>query len=77
MSTVDVLDRFGTLAMVRFVGAVVAVLVLHLLRIPLVVAAGVLEGVIRRADGYAVAQANAHPARPINHFYASGKESRR
>jgi hypothetical protein len=45
-------------------------LVLHLVRIPLVILAAVLEGVMRRVDGYAVRQASTRPHRPINQFFA-------
>jgi hypothetical protein len=70
MTTFDVLDRYGTAALLRFASAVVLFLVLHLLRIPLVVLAAVLEGVMRRVDGYATRQASQGPQRPINQFFA-------
>ncbi|MBN6036231.1 hypothetical protein [Amycolatopsis sp. 195334CR] len=70
MSTFDVLSRYGTAALLRFAGAVALFLTLHLIRIPLVLLARVLEGVMRRIDGYAVRQASAKPTSPINHFFA-------
>ncbi len=80
MSTFDVLERFGTAALVRFAAAVALFLLLHLIRIPLVIAARVLEGVMRRADAYAAAQASRPPTGPINHFFAHdnhfGRETR-
>jgi hypothetical protein len=70
MSTFDVLGRFGTAALLRFVGAVAVFLLLHLARIPLILAARVLEGVMRRLDAYATRQATTHPRDPINHYFA-------
>lgn len=70
MSTFDVLERYGTAALLRFAAAVALFLVLHLARIPLVLVARVLEGVMRRVDAYAAAQASRPPTRPINHFFA-------
>jgi hypothetical protein len=69
MSTFEVLQRYGTAALVRFAAAVVLFLVLHLARIPLVILAAVLEGVMRRVDGYAVRQASTRPLRPVNQFF--------
>lgn len=69
MSLFDVLSRFGTAALLRFVGAVLLFLLLHLLRIPLVLAARVLEGVLRRLDHYAARQASRPPRGPVNDFY--------
>ncbi|PXY32111.1 hypothetical protein [Prauserella muralis] len=69
MSLFDVLSRFGTVALLRFVGAVLLFLTLHLLRIPLVLLARVLEGVLHRIDGYASRQASREPRRPVNDFY--------
>ncbi|RBM11091.1 hypothetical protein DI005_34875 [Prauserella sp. PE36] len=69
MSIFDVLERFGTLALLRFVGALLLFLMLHLLRIPFVLLVRVLEGVLRRIDGYAARQASRPPARPVNDFF--------
>lgn len=77
MSTFDVLARYGTAALLRFAAAVALFLVLHLIRIPLVLVARVLEGVMRRVDAYAVTQASRPPSGPINHFFGhdtNGKE---
>jgi len=70
MSTFDVLHHYGTAALLRFAAAVALFLLLHLVRIPLVLIARVLEGVMRRVDGYAVRQATQRSPRPINQFFA-------
>jgi hypothetical protein len=77
MTVFDVLHRYGTAALLRFAGAVALFLLLHLLRIPIVLTARVLEGVIRRVDGYATRQASAPPTRPINQFFAHTTASER
>lgn len=69
MSTFDVLQRHGTAALLRFAAAVALFLVLHLIRIPLVLLARVLEIGMRRADGFATRQASRPPSGPINHFF--------
>jgi hypothetical protein len=74
VSTFDVLNRYGTAALLRFAAAVALFLVLHLVRIPLVLLARVLEGVMRRVDGYAIRQATS-PTKPINHYFATGEAS--
>jgi hypothetical protein len=71
MSTFEVLDRFGTAALIRFVAAVTLFLALHLLRMPLVQAARALEALMRRVDGYAVRQANEGPEQPCRQFAAA------
>ncbi|MBK1784549.1 hypothetical protein [Prauserella cavernicola] len=76
MSIFDVLSRFGTVALLRFVGAVLLFLVLHLLRIPFVLLVRVLEGVLRRIDGYAIRQASRPPKGPINDFFHHTTNSR-
>ena len=68
MSTFDVLRRYGTGALLRFAAAVAVFLVLHLVRIPFVLAARVLEVGMRRADAFATRQASTPPAGPVNHF---------
>jgi hypothetical protein len=75
VSTFDVLHAYGTAALLRFAGAVALFLVLHLIRIPLVVLAAVLEGVMRRVDGYATRQASQGSQRPVNQFFAAGEAS--
>ncbi|SFJ91151.1 hypothetical protein SAMN05421835_110176 [Amycolatopsis sacchari] len=69
MSAFEVLQRFGTTALLKFAAAVVVFLLLHLLRIPLVVLARVLEVSMRRLDGYATKQASKPPTGPINQFF--------
>ncbi|MCP2255226.1 hypothetical protein LY13_004000 [Prauserella aidingensis] len=69
MSSFDVLARYGTAALLRFAAAVALFLVLHLIRIPLVLAARVLEVGMRRADAFATRQASRPPEGPINHFF--------
>jgi hypothetical protein len=71
----ETVERLGTAALLRFAGAVVLFLALHLLRIPLVLIARVLEVALRRVDQYATAQASRAPVRPINHFYAMPEEA--
>ncbi|WP_216209157.1 hypothetical protein [Amycolatopsis aidingensis] len=75
MSLFDVLARFGTAALLRFVGAVLLFLLLHLVRIPVVLVARVLEGVLRRLDGYAARQASRPPRGPVNDFYHFSAQS--
>ncbi len=77
MSTFDVLERYGTAALVRHVGTLVLFLVLLFLRIPFVLAERVLAGVLKRLDAYATAQASRPPTRPINHYFATGREGTR
>lgn len=74
MSTFDVLARYGTAALLRFVAAVLVFLLLHLARIPLVLAARVLEVAMRRLDTYAARQASQPPRHPINHYFDTEKE---
>jgi hypothetical protein len=69
MSLFVVLRRLGTLALLRLLAALLLFMVLHLARIPLVLAARVLETAMRRLDGYAAGQAARMPDRPINHFF--------
>lgn len=69
MSVFEVLQRFGTAALLRFTGAVAVFLLLHLLRIPLVLVARVLEVSMRRIDAYAAKQASQPPRGPINQFF--------
>lgn len=76
MSIFDVLQRFGTAALLRFTGAVAVFLLLHLIRIPLVVVARVLEISMRRVNAYAARQATQPPAGPVNQFFRSRNDSR-
>ncbi|PXY17886.1 hypothetical protein BAY59_35455 [Prauserella coralliicola] len=76
MSTFDVLRRYGTGALLRFAGAVVLFLLLHLVRIPLVLAARVLEVAMRRLDGFATRQASTPPRKPVNDFFAGSASTR-
>ncbi|MGW7534720.1 hypothetical protein [Amycolatopsis sp. NPDC054798] len=78
MSTFEVLSRYGTLALIRHALTVVLFLVLHLVRIPLVLVARVLEGVMGELDRYATAQASRPPNRPVNQFFPheSAREAR-
>jgi hypothetical protein len=69
MSAFEVLQRFGTAALLRFTTAVAVFLLLHLLRIPLVLIARVLEVSMRRIDAFAAKQASKPPTRPINQFF--------
>jgi hypothetical protein len=77
MTVFEVLNKVGTAALLRFAGAVVLFLVLHLVRLPLVLIVRVLEGVMRRVDGFATRQASTRPTGPINQFFApeNGKET--
>lgn len=52
MSAFDVLDRHGTAALLRFLGAVALFVALHLLRVPFVLLARLLEAGMGRVDGY-------------------------
>ena len=69
MSTFDVLERYGTWALIRHLVTVLLFVVLHLLRIPLVLVSRVLEGVMRELDAYAAGQASRPPRRPVNNFF--------
>ncbi|WP_236789639.1 hypothetical protein [Amycolatopsis sp. GM8] len=77
MSIFDVVNRLGTLALIRFALVIGLFLLLHLVRIPLVLLARVIEVFLRRLDRYATRQASP-PASPVNNFYAScGEENHR
>jgi hypothetical protein len=77
MTVFEVLTKYGTAALLRFAAAVALFLLLHLVRIPLVLAARVLEGVMRRVDSYATHQASTTPTRPINQFFTTDEEATR
>ncbi|MPZ86310.1 MAG: hypothetical protein GEV28_40455 [Actinophytocola sp.] len=55
MSAFEVVQRYGTWALLRFVVALVVFVALHLVRQPLLWAARVLEVFMRRIDGFVVA----------------------
>ncbi|OXM74579.1 MULTISPECIES: hypothetical protein [Amycolatopsis] len=69
MSMFEVLRRFGTLALLVFTGAVLLFLLLHLVRVPLVLIAKVLEITMRRLDGFVAKHASKPPAGPVNQFF--------
>lgn len=62
MSANDVLDRYGTAALLRFVGAVVLFTLLHLLRWPFVLLARLLEIGMGRIDAYLTGTTTTRPA---------------
>jgi hypothetical protein len=55
MSVSEVLDRFGTAALLRFLVLVLVFVVLHLARMPLLLVARVLEAGMSRVDSVMVA----------------------
>lgn len=59
-SLFGVLARSGTTALLRFVGALLLFTVLHLVRLPLVLLARVLELSMRRVDAYVTGHATTH-----------------
>ncbi|MET8847996.1 hypothetical protein [Amycolatopsis sp. NPDC004625] len=63
------LERNGTWALLRVFTALALFLVLHLIRIPLVLLARVLAGVMARIDGYATTHVAREPSGPINHYF--------
>ncbi len=63
------LERNGTWVLCKVFGAFALFLLLHLARIPLVLLARVLAGVIGELDGYTTRQITTPPAGPINHYY--------
>ncbi|WP_236793248.1 hypothetical protein [Amycolatopsis sp. GM8] len=68
MSIFEVLERRGTWVLVKF-AALGVFLLLHLVRIPLVLLARVLEVTLRRLNGFAARQATAAPRGPVNQFF--------
>ncbi|WP_020628627.1 hypothetical protein [Saccharomonospora halophila] len=76
MSTFDVLARYGTAVLLRFAGAVVLFLLLHLVRIPLVLAARALETAMRRLDAYTARHTARPPRQPINHYFTQSEGAR-
>lgn len=75
MSLFDALEQRGTLALLRFTGAVVAFLLIHLVRIPFVLVARVLEHAARRLSDSAAQLATRPPPARINHFYDHREEA--
>lgn len=76
MSAFEVLQRKGTLALLGFLAALLTFVALHLVRIPLVLLAAVLAGVMRRLDTVIVRQAT-EPARgPVNQFFPANYHRR-
>jgi hypothetical protein len=69
VSTFDVLEQHGTLALTRHIGWLLLFLALHLIRIPFVLIERVLAGVLVRIDRAATAQASRIPQRPVNQFF--------
>jgi len=66
MSAFEVLERYGTTALLRFLGAVAVFVALHLLRLPFLLLARLLEVGMCRVDAYlaseAIARADTWPA---------------
>jgi hypothetical protein len=50
MSAADVLSRFGTWALVKFVGALLVFVLLHLVRLPVVLLTVALAAAMARVD---------------------------
>ncbi|MFE3178681.1 hypothetical protein ACFXPA_44110 [Amycolatopsis sp. NPDC059090] len=69
MSAFEVLQRKGTLALLGFLAALLGFVALHLVRIPLVLAAAVLAGVMSRLDGAITRQATGAADGPVNQFF--------
>jgi hypothetical protein len=63
------LARNGTWALLRVFAALALFLVLHLIRIPLVVLARILAGVMARVDDYTTRRVATPPRGPINQFF--------
>ena len=55
MSPMDVAARLGTVALLRFAAGLLVFVVLHLLRLPLLIAARVLEMSLHRVDRFVMA----------------------
>lgn len=56
MPVSEVLARYGTSALLRLIGALSLFLLLHLARLPLLLAVRVLEVAMRRVDAYATSR---------------------
>jgi hypothetical protein len=55
MSAFEVIERYGTWALVRFVLGMLAFLTLHLIRLPLLMLARMVEALMRRLDAFVAA----------------------
>ncbi|SNR87428.1 hypothetical protein SAMN06265360_12634 [Haloechinothrix alba] len=70
MSGFDVLERYGTAALLRFLGLALAFALLHLARMPVVLTARALEVAMQRIDTHLTAGVSAastgrrHPHQP-------------
>lgn len=64
MSAFDVLSRYGTATLLRFLGCVALFVALHLLRQPFVLAARLLEAGMRRVDARLTATVSTPGPRP-------------
>lgn len=63
MSASEVLARFGTWALLRFVLALLVFVVLHLVRLPVLLLAVVLDGAMSRVDRSVTAAVSVRPER--------------
>lgn len=61
MSATDVLARFGTWALLRFVLALLVFVLLHLVRMPVLLLAVALESAMSRVDGVVTAAVSQDP----------------
>jgi hypothetical protein len=72
MSLFEALEKAGTWALIKFAAVLVAFLTIHLIRIPCVLAARVLEVFLVRINVYVLAQtAGRSPAAPVNQFFTT------
>lgn len=63
MSAMEVLARFGTFALLRFVLALLVFVALHLVRLPILMVVRVLEAAMSRVDRAVTAAVSASAAR--------------
>ncbi|QYN23150.1 hypothetical protein [Amycolatopsis sp. DSM 110486] len=69
MNVFEVLERKGTLVLLGFLAALLGFVVLHLIRIPLVLLAAILAGVMARLNT-SLQRLATEPARgPVNQFF--------
>ena len=61
MSATDVLSRFGTWALVKFVLALLVFVLLHLARLPVLLLAVVLDGAMSRVDTAVTSDVSGEP----------------
>lgn len=71
VSTYDVLHRFGTAALLRFVALVAVFALLHLIRLPFLAVAAVLDAAMRRVDAATTARVSARDPHARNARRAS------